>query len=57
MQVILPLKMLVASEQVADIQKLMSKLGEVMALPGTNSLSMIEYGGNLRRIVSDLKAA
>src|SRR5262249_42277358 len=55
-QVVVPLKTLVAAELVNDIQKVMSKVGEVAAMPGQNALLMIDFAGNLRQIVSDLKA-
>ena len=38
-QVVLPLKTLVAAEQVADIQKVMSKVGEVSVMPGPTRCS------------------
>src|SRR3954470_9583534 len=55
-QVVVPLKTLVAAEQVNDVQKVMSKVGEVSVMPGQNALLMIDYAGNLAQIVSDLKA-
>lgn len=55
-QVVFPLKTLSAAEQVTDIQKVMSKVGEATVLPGQNALLMIDYAGNLRQIISDLKA-
>ena len=39
-QVYLPLKILSAPNQVADVKKMMSKAGEVVALEGTNTLLM-----------------
>ena len=55
-QVVFPLKTLAAADLVSDIQKVMSKVGEVSVLPGQNALLMIDFAGNLRQIVADLKA-
>jgi type II secretory pathway component GspD/PulD (secretin) len=55
-QVVLRLEGVNAADQVADVQKMMSKTGEVSPLQGTNSLLMIDYAANLVRIVEDLKA-
>ena len=55
-QAVLPLKTLVAEDQVANVQKMMSKIGEVVALTGgRNALLMIDLAGNLSRIVDDLQ--
>ncbi|HVK12028.1 MAG TPA: secretin N-terminal domain-containing protein, partial [Gemmataceae bacterium] len=54
-QVYLPLKILSAPDQVADVKKMMSKAGEVVSLTGTNTLLMIDMAGTLRRIVEDLQ--
>ena len=43
----LPAQALVAAEQVIDVQKVMSKVGEVSVMPGQNALLMIDYAGNL----------
>jgi len=56
-QIVLPLKSLIAIDQVNNVRKMMSKVGEVVALEGGgNSLILIDIAGNLRRIVEDLTA-
>jgi type II secretory pathway component GspD/PulD (secretin) len=55
-KVVMPLKSLVASEETIDIQRMMSKVGEVSAMPGQNALLMTDYAGSLWQIVEDLKA-
>ena len=57
-QIVLPLKALVAADQVNNVRKMMSKIGEVVAMEGgRNALIMIDLAGNLRRIVEDLKSS
>ncbi len=56
-QIVLELKQLIAFDQVNNVRKMMSKVGEVVALEGgRNALIMIDIAGNLRRIVDDLTA-
>ena len=57
-QTVLPLNALVAEDQVANVQKMMSKIGEVVALTGgRNALLMTDLAGNLSRIVDDLRSS
>src|SRR5262249_7791155 len=57
-QTVLPLKALVAEDQVSNVLKMMSKIGEVVPLTGgRNALLMTDLAGNLRRIADDLKSS
>jgi type II secretory pathway component GspD/PulD (secretin) len=54
-QVVVDLKALIAADQVPNVTKMMSNIGEVVAMDGgRNALIMIDLAGNLRRIIDDL---
>ncbi|MCI0700724.1 MAG: hypothetical protein L0241_06555, partial [Planctomycetia bacterium] len=53
-QVVIPLKTLVADDLVPDVKKMLGPFGSVVAVNRTNSLIVQDLAGNLQKIVKTL---